>query len=463
MACLMVGAPTGHSEETEAFVPTAAGLRDLLQTPAGSLSYGTTNSGKLLGGERIGLKGKGWKFLERVRSRKTNYGTAEMVNTLTRLAAHVHGLWPKAPLSLCNISLHEGGKTPWHASHRAGRDVDILFYARDRRGRSRGTRDFIRFNRKGTSGGKRPRYTFDAARNLEVVRWLVEDSDAKVQWIFVADWLKKQLMSEAKEAGLSASVIKRLKRVMHQPQDSSPHDDHFHVRLYCSTQDRLHGCVNRGPSRSWVDSGDAEHAEKSRALANLLSIPSVDYRKRALSKLQEIRAYQAIPEVVDALGDPNRGVATKALEVLRVFGRKDAVPGILAALKATTESEWAAKLYNSLKAVASKDILKHAFGLLNAPDEYLHPEVLKDGASALQRAAIALVIRHGKEEGVPPLITLLTSSDADVRETAHEGLLTLTNQKIAGSMRSGSAKKRQKIVKRWKQFYKNHGREGWLA
>jgi penicillin-insensitive murein endopeptidase len=34
---------------------------------------------------------------------------------------------------------------------------------------------------------------------------------------------------------------------MRQPPDAPPHDNHFHVRVYCSRADRFHGCEDRGP------------------------------------------------------------------------------------------------------------------------------------------------------------------------------------------------------------------------
>jgi hypothetical protein len=38
---------------------------------------------------------------------------------------------------------------------------------------------------------------------------------------------------------------------LHQPGDSAPHDDHLHLRIYCSQNDRPLGCVDRGPVRWW--------------------------------------------------------------------------------------------------------------------------------------------------------------------------------------------------------------------
>ncbi|WP_224371680.1 hypothetical protein [Hyalangium versicolor] len=39
-----------------------------------------------------------------------------------------------------------------------------------------------------------------------------------------------------------ASLVKRAERVLHQPTDSRPRDDHFHVRIRCA-EERAAGCA----------------------------------------------------------------------------------------------------------------------------------------------------------------------------------------------------------------------------
>ena len=35
-----------------------------------------------------------------------------------------------------------------------------------------------------------------------------------------------------------------VRRVLHQPSDAPPHDDHFHVRIRCTQGERDEGCVD---------------------------------------------------------------------------------------------------------------------------------------------------------------------------------------------------------------------------
>ena len=42
-------------------------------------------------------------------------------------------------------------------------------------------------------------------------------------------------------------LVEYARTLMRQPGDSAPHDDHFHVRVYCTRSDRFHGCRDSGP------------------------------------------------------------------------------------------------------------------------------------------------------------------------------------------------------------------------
>ena len=53
--------------------------------------------------------------------------------------------------------------------------------------------------------------------------------------------------THAEEIGEPPELIARARRALHQPGDSARHDDHMHVRVYCSEADRAYGCVDMGP------------------------------------------------------------------------------------------------------------------------------------------------------------------------------------------------------------------------
>ena len=45
----------------------------------------------------------------------------------------------------------------------------------------------------------------------------------------------------------SAGGLRRVDWILRQPADAAPHDDHFHVRVFCEDPDRLEGCLDRAP------------------------------------------------------------------------------------------------------------------------------------------------------------------------------------------------------------------------
>ena len=63
---------------------------------------------------------------------------------------------------------------------------------------------------------------------------------------------------------LRSELVWQAETVMHEPGDSLPHDDHFHVRIAC-TKDDL-GCLGGGPRWPWLP------AEKSLETAELLAL-----------------------------------------------------------------------------------------------------------------------------------------------------------------------------------------------
>ena len=79
---------------------------------------------------------------------------------------------------------------------------------------------------------------------------LIKSRRASVQWIFVADHLKKLLIEYGKTHGAKKSVLRMAEQIIHQPGKKS-HWDHFHVRIYCPSNDR-HECKDVGPRWAWT-------------------------------------------------------------------------------------------------------------------------------------------------------------------------------------------------------------------
>jgi penicillin-insensitive murein endopeptidase len=251
-----------------------------------SLSVGDATTGRLVGGEALDAKGAGYRLLSKTIQRGFYYGTARLVDAIRRCARAVAEGDPKSTLGIGNLSRQGGGDIPQSRSHNSGRDVDLAFFVLDAKGRPQFADKLVRFG--SSKLVSQEGYRFDLERNWRLVRALITDAHVDVDWIFIARWLRVPLLEYARKNIEDEAVLLRAETVLKQPGDSSPHDDHFHVRIYCAPRERLEGeCVNYGAVWPWVD----QEAEV-RALAQV-------HESRALDDdagLAERRA------AIDALG-----------------------------------------------------------------------------------------------------------------------------------------------------------------
>jgi penicillin-insensitive murein endopeptidase len=226
----------------------ACGLAPL---PEGPTSFGYASRGVLLRGRPLAKSGLGF-----VRARPDDdarFGVPLLLSALERSAAQVQADFPRTrPLRIGDISGPTGGDHERHGSHRTGRDVDILFYLLDESGQSIEGSGFFAFDERGVSANAGRLAFFDTARNWALVRSLLTDPDAPVQWIFCADGIKARLLAYAAEHEPDAGVLLRASYVVHQPSYGNPHRDHFHVRIACTAEERARGCLDDGPTWPWI-------------------------------------------------------------------------------------------------------------------------------------------------------------------------------------------------------------------
>lgn len=212
-----------------------------------STSIGTAQNGRLENGVSL-QDGQHLQLVGHVRKNAIHYGTWELVQLIARGAADVARDHPGSVLRIGNLSRQSGGDIGPSVSHNSGRDADVLFYAIDRLGQDGQAAAFCRFDAAGVSdwpAGDAGRYEFDTARNWALVRSWLGNVDAVVQWIFVSAPLRNLLLDHALRMGEPATLRARAARVLAQPRDSSPHADHFHVRIACPASDRP-ACVDGG-------------------------------------------------------------------------------------------------------------------------------------------------------------------------------------------------------------------------
>lgn len=250
-----------------AFVSVATSLG--CATPGFWTDYTSVSVGQAAGGRihrpvQMPTRGTGYKVPKAWRERGNQWGTTELVETIERAALRVREQsrrQRRVTLGVADLSPKRGGKTMWHASHQSGRDVDLIFFAVDEQGRPLPPPDveMVCFDGDGlpfvprhmrTSGYEEPTWAqrrFDDANNWALVEALLSDRSIRVQWIFVSNKLEQRLLRWAERHDRPRWVIEYGREVMKQPSARAPHDDHFHVRLYCSRADRELGCVDTGP------------------------------------------------------------------------------------------------------------------------------------------------------------------------------------------------------------------------
>ena len=217
-----------------------------------SVSYGPSRHGTILNPARLPARGDGYWIPPQWDRRGLAYGTDELVDSLVYLGRDVSRQLPGRVISVADLSLERGGRSRWHRSHQTGRDVDILFLVNDASGRPVAADTMRRYgaDRAAVTAGEAPASRFfDDEANWVLVRSLMSNPIAEVQYIFVSDDLKQRLIDHATERGEPEGLIQQAGWLLHQPGDSLPHDDHFHVRIFCPRSDLGYGCRDFGNLR----------------------------------------------------------------------------------------------------------------------------------------------------------------------------------------------------------------------
>jgi penicillin-insensitive murein DD-endopeptidase len=215
-------------------------------------SVGMPNLGVQTDAVELPERGKGF---ERYRPKGHNHwGRPRLVSALERIAAEVEAELPGGMLMIGDLGARRGGQIPGHASHRSGRDVDLLFYALTPAGAPISSPGFVRYESDGLAvvQGSDDYVRLDVAREWLLVKKLVNDSEIGVQFLFVSRSVEALLMDYARARGEPLELQYRAQTVMMQPGDSLPHDDHLHLRIACSPQEAQAGCSGGGPYWEWL-------------------------------------------------------------------------------------------------------------------------------------------------------------------------------------------------------------------
>jgi penicillin-insensitive murein endopeptidase len=219
-------------------------------TPELSGSIGLPHRGVLTEGVTLPAAGS-CRYL---RDDDHHFGIPRFVAAIERAAEAVEHEKPGSLLVVGDLSAKGGGRLMPHLSHRSGRDADLLLYWTTLEGAPVPTPAFLRVGHDGLAWDAEHRrfLRFDVEREWLLVKALVTDPEARVQWIFAHHTIEAWLVEWARARGEDADTILRAEEVLAQPHPGGLHDDHVHVRTACSSEEMAHGCEPSGPVRAWI-------------------------------------------------------------------------------------------------------------------------------------------------------------------------------------------------------------------
>lgn len=214
-------------------------------------SVGVPHDGVLTHGMPLKRKGAGYRLY---RKNGRHYGNPRLVRAIEHAALAVQKARPKSPALLVgDLSQRFGGQLQGHRSHRSGRDVDLLLYALTPDGRPVESPGFIRFGADGLGHTDENKfYRIDVERLWILTKAFVESPEANVQWMFIARWLEALIIEYARAKQEDPELIWHAESVLLQPGDSAAHDDHIHLRIACTPEESVEGCLGGGPYWTWI-------------------------------------------------------------------------------------------------------------------------------------------------------------------------------------------------------------------
>ena len=309
--------------------------------PAGvSLSVGLPHRGELVGAASI-CAWDGTLFHTYSCRRGISWGTQELVDLLVRVGRRFKEAEPGYRMIVGNLSRRGGGEIRYSVSHQSGRDVDLGLILQAK-GRQHLPLPLARIKPDGTGAKDGQLFRFDDARNWSLVKELL--AEPAVQWIFVADWLKARMLDHARDQGEPLELLMRAEFVLHQPSSSSPHDDHFHVRVYCDEGSLLAGCRQGAPFWGWAEGRSRRFEERIDELAELVRFGDRAQELEGLAQLTLFARPEAAVHVIHTWPPADAELRAASLRYLRGIDRRPYVALLLDRAAQGLQRGWAEAL-----------------------------------------------------------------------------------------------------------------------
>jgi murein endopeptidase len=426
-----------------------------------SRSVGDVQEGWLVDGVAISAPRANLTILPVQAARGLNYTTQGMAALLDGAAAHVAARHPGTITALGNLSAPGGGDIPYSVSHNSGRDADVAFFVTDEAGRPATLPDLLPLDRKGRYEGEHGVFLFDVARSWTLVEGFIRHGGGQLQVIFVSTSLKRTLLEHARATGADAALVERADKLLVQPKGALPHDDHFHLRIFCSADDKRSGCVDGakgGPGH------EGARAEAVRDAVAALKAAEASERVAGARRLALVGGKGEVKELSALLSDGSPQVRAAASRALSELGA-GAGP-IAAALREEQSPEVVAEHIGALGRVGGRGAVSALIRVVDRrKPQPLALSALEAPTDARALAADALA-SLAAEQAVEALMRRLDDGDAEVRQRASRALALITNHEFLDDWRASSGRSRKAAREAWAAWWREHGKAGrarWLA
>lgn len=412
----------------------------------GSVSVGDVSDGFLAHAHRVVEPHPNQAFLPIQYRRQLAYTTDELAALVEAAAAATAAVHPGSVVFLGNFSARHGGDIPYSVSHNSGRDCDLAFFMVDGQGQPFVPPDLVALNEDGTwvrDDGQA--FSFDTPRNWTLVKSLLANDGGALQYIFVSNGLKALLLDHARASGEPPELVAAADEILAQPGGALPHNDHFHLRVYCANDDLWAGCQDQGRVTSRRPARSVVPADAVAWAASHLESADPPVRRAALQRLGHLRARSASKQVAARLADADPLVR---VEAARTLGLLDVGSAALAArLPHEDHPAVRLELIDALGRSSGKDAVVALTSVLDVP-RALRVDELEIHEANLAADALA---RLEDARAVKALVEALGRADEGVRPRVLLALQKLTNQGIedADGWKSWLARDGRKSRDQW--------------
>ncbi len=425
-----------------------------------SRSIGSVVHGYLINSVEIPQPHPALTFLDEQYRRKL-FSTSDRMRSLAVEAAnHLREAYPDSVVQLGNFGRPGGGDIPYSVSHNSGRDADFGFFVTTPDGEPAIPEGLVKLDASGRHESDEQTYVFDTPRNWRLVEGLIEHGGDQLQYIFVSEPLRNKLLRYGRANDVSDEILWRARKLLHQPRGALPHNDHFHIRLYCSEIDVRSGCRDRGVQRPWYDDHDDARREAIRRARQQLGADRASVRSAGARRLALLEARGAATALRNQLRDRSPVVRASAARALaRVGTGTDAIAERL-------PEERAPQAYLEMVHAVSRLGGTPAVEALTAELERARPVTLPGHIQTDGREFVAEALIHLEDErAVADLLGVLEAEDPAVRAAAARALRYLTNHRFGGEWGSSDRDDWEPALARWREWYEEYGeaeRDTWL-